>query len=287
MRPQTFGEVTIHRVLELEGPFMLPSDVFPNATPQALEPDMHWLLNHAICPNTGKLILPVQSYVVQTPDHTILIDTCVGCGKTSALPDWNDRDDDTWLRNLAAAGFTPQDIDFVFCTHLHADHTGWNTRLLDGRWVPTFPNATYILAKSEVAKAEADQSNVFRENVQPILEAGQAQLVETDFALNNMITLIPTPGHTVGHVCVQIQSGGQTAIMIGDVIHSPIQLAHPDWSMVYDDDMDLAAATRIKLFDGLVDTDTLVLTAHLPTPSAGRLTGHTDRPYDFAYVDKE
>ena len=160
-------------------------------------------------------------------------------------------------------------------------------RLLDGRWVPTFPNATYILAKSEVAKAEADQSNVYRENVQPILEAGQAQLVETDFALNNMITLVPTPGHTVGHVCVQIQSGGQTAIMIGDVIHSPIQLAHPDWSMVYDDDMDLAAATRIKLFDGLVDTDTLVLTAHLPSPSAGRLTGHPNRPYDFKYVDTD
>lgn len=266
---------------------MPPSEVFPNATPDALEPDMHWLLGHAICPETGKLILPVQSYVVQTPDHTILIDTCVGCGKTSGLPDWNDRDDDTWLRNLRTAGFTPEDIDFVFCTHLHTDHSGWNTRLLDGRWVPTFPNAKYILSKTEVDAFAAKDAPSYHENVLPILEAGQAQLVETDFALNDRVTLIPTPGHTTGHVCVQIKSGGQTAIMIGDVIHSPIQLAHPDWSMVFDDDMDMAAATRIKLFDGLCDTDTLVLTAHLPSPSAGRITGHANRPYDFKYVDKD
>ena len=284
MRPQSFGEVTIHRVLELEGPFLPPADVFPMATPDALEPDMHWLMGHAICPDTGKLLLPVQSYVVKTPDHTILIDTCIGCGKQDSFPDWHEWDDDTWLRNLARAGFTVEDIDFVFCTHLHSDHTGWNTRLLDGRWVPTFPNAKYILSRVEVANAKAKCSNTYLQNVLPILEADQAELVETDFALNDMITLIPTPGHTAGHVCVQIKSGEQTAIMIGDVIHSPIQLAHPDWSMVFDDDMDMAAATRIALFDGLCETDTLVLTAHLPSPSAGRIVDHPDRPYDFKYV---
>jgi glyoxylase-like metal-dependent hydrolase (beta-lactamase superfamily II) len=266
---------------------MLPSEVFPQATPQALEPDMHWLMNHAICPDTGKLILPIQSYVVQTPQHTILIDTCIGCGKVDSFNEWNDRDDDTWLRNLAAAGFTPEDIDYVFCTHLHSDHTGWNTRLLDDRWVPTFPNAKYILSKVEVAKSEATGSNTYKQNVLPIIEAGQAELVETDFALNDMIHLVPTPGHTVGHVCVHIQSGGQNAILIGDTIHSPIQLAHPDWSMIFDDDMDMAAATRIKLFDNLCETDTLVFTAHLPSPSAGHIVTHPDRPYDFSYVDKD
>ena len=285
MRPQSFGDVTIHRVLEMEGPFLHPQDVFPKATPKALEPDMHWLSNHAICSTTGKLILPIQSYVVETPNHTILIDTCVGCGKSDDFPDWNDRDDTTWLRNLQNAGFTPDHIDYVFCTHLHSDHTGWNTRLLDGRWVPTFPNATYILSRIEVAKSAEKGTNTYKQNVLPIIEAGQAKLVDTDFALNDMITLIPTPGHTTGHVCVQIQSGGQTAIMIGDVIHSPIQLAHPDWSMVFDDDMNMAAATRIKLFDQLCDTDTLVLTAHLPSPSAGHITDHADRPYDFKYTD--
>lgn len=285
MRPQTFGDVTIHRILEIEGPFVPPNDIFPNATPDALEPDMHWLINHAICADTGKLILPIQSYVVQTPDHTILVDTCVGCGKTDDFPDWNNRDDDTWLRNLNAAGFRVEDIDFVFCTHLHSDHTGWNTRLLDGRWVPTFPNAKYILSRVEVANAEAKGSNTYKQNVAPILQAGQAQLVETDFALNDMIHLAPTPGHTAGHVCVHIHSNGHHAVMIGDAMHSPIQLAHPDWSMVFDDDMELAAKTRQALLDGLCETKTMVFTAHLPSPSAGRVTRHPDRPFDFKYVD--
>lgn len=287
MRAQTIGDVTIHRILELEGPFLPPQEVFPKATPEALAPDMHWLNGHALCPDTGKLILPVQSYVVRTPQHTILIDTCIGCGKTSGLPEWNDRDDDTWLRNLNAAGFSVEDIDYVFCTHLHTDHSGWNTRLLDGRWVPTFPNAKYILSKTEVETFAAKTTPSYVENVLPILEAGQAELVETDFALNDMVTLIPSPGHTAGHVCVQITSGGQTAIMIGDVIHSPIQLAHPDWSMVYDDDMDMAAATRMKLFDDLCETSTLVLTAHLPSPSAGQLVKHKNRPFDFVYLEQD
>ena len=225
--------------------------------------------------------------MIQTPHHTILIDTCLGCNKTSSIPDWANRTDETWLRNFTAAGFALEDIDFVFCTHLHADHCGWNTRLLDGRWVPTFPNAQYILAKTEVAACEKNGPDTYRESVLPIIEAGQAKLVDADYALDDTIWLTPSHGHTAGHVCVNIRSQGQYAIMIGDMIHTPLQLAYPDWSPNFDHNITQSIATRKTFLDQHCETDTLILTAHLPSPSVGHITGHTERPYDFKYADED
>jgi glyoxylase-like metal-dependent hydrolase (beta-lactamase superfamily II) len=270
-----FGDITIHRILELEAPFLRPDEI---------EPHRHWLEPTALDPISGKLILPVQSYVVKTQHHTILIDTCIGCNKINGIPDWNNRNDQTWLNNLNAAGFTPADIDFVFCTHLHSDHCGWNTKLLDGRWVPTFANAQYILAKSEVAATEIGAPNTYTQNVLPILEAGQARLVETDYALNNQIWLTPAPGHTVGHVCINIRSNGHHAIMIGDMLHSPLQLAHPDWSPNFDTNPVEATQTRTTFLNTHCETETFILTAHLPSPSVGHIVEHKNRPFDFKYA---
>ena len=283
MHTRQFGDVTIHRILELEEPFVHPTDIFDDATDAKIDPYRDWLEPNALCPDTGKIILPVQSYIIRTPHHTALIDTCIGCNKTSSIPDWSNRTDEVWLRNFKAAGFAPEDIDFVFCTHLHGDHCGWNTRLLDGRWVPSFPNAQYILAKTEVEACAANGPDTYRESVLPIIKAGQAKLVDADFALDDTLWLTPSHGHTAGHVCVNIRSQGQHAIMIGDMIHTPLQLAYPGWSPYFDNDLSQSATTRKTFFDQHCETDTLILTAHLPSPSVGHITGHPDRPYDFKY----
>ena len=140
-----------------------------------------------------------QSYLVRTRHHTILIDTCNGCHKSvSWLPDGWRRNNEIWLDRLIAAGVGPEGIDYVFRTHFHSDHSGWNTRLVDGRWAPTFANARYIFARTEYAAAEAGHDSVFRENVLPVMAAGQAVLVDMDYALDDEVWLEPTPGHTPG-----------------------------------------------------------------------------------------
>ncbi len=163
------------------------------------------------------------------------------------------------------------------------DHCGWNTRLLDGRWVPTFPNAKYILAKEEYAASEAGGSAVFTESVLPIMEAGQAVLVDTDYALDDEVWLTPLAGHTAGHVGVNISSQGQNALMIGDMIHSPIQLVYPEWSPKFDHDKVLSAKTRRHTLESHCDSACLILTAHFPSPSVGRVVSHPEREFDFQY----
>jgi glyoxylase-like metal-dependent hydrolase (beta-lactamase superfamily II) len=263
----------------------LPSDFFDEATEEAVSPHRRWLVPRALHPETGRMVLPIQSYLVRTRHHTILIDTCIGCRKSDKeIPEWHDRHDETWLDNLAAAGVGVDAIDYVFCTHLHLDHCGWNTRLVDGRWVPTFPNAKYILARDEVAASEAKNSTVYRENVLPILEAKRAVLVETDYALDDEVWLEPTLGHTAGHVAVNLRSGARHAVMCGDMMHSPLQLAEVDWSPNFDYDMAQSRATRRKFLERHCQTDTLVMTAHFPSPSVGRIVPRRGA-YDILYFD--
>jgi glyoxylase-like metal-dependent hydrolase (beta-lactamase superfamily II) len=278
------GDITIQRIVEHEVPVYLPSDMFDEATPDAVAPYQEWLEPDALCPATGCLIMPVVSYLVRTRHHCILIDTCVGCDKTYAEPPaWHQRQNEAWLANLQAAGVQPDDIDFVFCTHLHSDHCGWNTRLVDDRWVPTFPNAKYVFARDEYEATEAEGHQLFLDNVLPVMEAKQAVLVDMDYALDDELWLEPTIGHTAGHVAIHLKSGAYHAAMCGDLIHSPIQLAEPDWSCNSDFDLVLAATTRKNFLDVYCDSDSLILTSHFPSPSVGHIIRRVDR-YDFRYV---
>lgn len=286
LQSRQIGNIRIDRIVEFNIPIFPPAEFFDEAVPEALAPHRHWLEPHALDPSTGNMVMPVQSWLLRTRHHRILLDTCIGCNKTGdKVPEWHDLRDTRWLRNLKAAGVDPADIDYVFCTHLHLDHCGWNTRLEDGRWIPTFPNARYILARDEYAAAESLDDTVFRENVLPVMEAGQAVLVGGDYALDDEIWLTPSPGHTPGHVCVNFASGGQGAIMIGDTMHNPLQLAEPDWSPNFDHDRKQSARTRRCLLERHCDSDIVVLTAHFPSPSIGHVISHRERGFDFAYLD--
>ena len=278
------GEITVHRIVEHEVPVYLPTDMFDDAIPEAVEPYRDWLVPKALCPRTGCLVMPVVSYLVRTRHHRILIDTCVGCDKTYAEPPaWHQRENERWLAGLAAAGAHPDEIDFVFCTHLHSDHCGWNTRLVNGRWKPTFRNAKYVFSREEYAATEAEGHQLFLDNVLPVMEARQAVLVDMDYALDDELWLEPTTGHTAGHVAVHLRSGPHRAAMCGDLIHSPLQLVEPDWSCNSDFDLVLAATTRKKFLRTHCDTETLILTSHFPSPSVGHIVSSANR-YDFNYL---
>jgi len=281
------GDITVHRIVEHEVPIYHPSEIFDEATAEALEPYREWLEPKALCPQTGLLIMPVQSYLVRTRHHCILIDACCGHQKTYAEPgEWHQDSNAGWLDKLRAAGVQPEEIDYVFCTHLHSDHCGWNTQLIDGRWVPTFPNAKYIFSRNEYQSIQAENSQIFIENVLPVMDAKQAVLVDLDYALDDEIWLEPTVGHSVGHVAVHLKSRGHHAVMCGDLIHTPLQLAEPGWSLNSDYDLEAAANTRMAFLNTYCDSDSLILTAHFPSPSIGHIISK-DHRFDFRYYQHD
>ena len=201
------------------------------------------------------------------------------------MPTWNLRQG-TFLQDLAAGGYPPASIDTVLCTHLHVDHVGWNTRLVDGKWVPTFANARYVFGKTEYEhwrdhSDAPDRVAVFNDSVKPIAEAGKADLVAGDARLADEITLIPTPGHSPGHLSVHIKSDGEEALLTGDVAHHPCQMAHLDWSSTADSDPAQSVVTRRALFSRFADTPTLVIGGHF---SAGHIKRDGDA-FRFAALD--
>jgi glyoxylase-like metal-dependent hydrolase (beta-lactamase superfamily II) len=271
------GDFTIHRIVEQELPLVPAREFLPDLTPELLAENRGWMKKAGAIDADDKLILCFQSYVIKTPHHTILIDSCIGNDKPRPdAPNWNMKTDDTYMRGLAAAGFSVNDIDFVLCTHLHVDHVGWNTRLENGCWVPTFPKARYVFGDTEYvywseqsAKAEVPS---FADSVLPVIEAKRAALVTSDYAIGDHVRLLPTPGHTPGHVAITFgRSGKEDAVFAGDLMHSPLQTLHPELSPKFDFDREQSAVTRRSFLERYCDTNTLCCTAHFPSPSAGKI----------------
>jgi glyoxylase-like metal-dependent hydrolase (beta-lactamase superfamily II) len=281
MQTLTIGDIRIDRVLEQEGPIFGLDFLLPEAPADMFDANADWLTPRFADPASRNLILSFHSLLVRTPSRTILVDACVGNDKERPeRPPWH-RAQFPFLDNLAKHGVAPEDIDIVLCTHLHADHVGWNTRLLDGRWVPTFPNATYVFARREYAHWEAENAKAsadepllhgsFADSVLPIVDAGRAQLVESDHELDHGIRLEPAPGHTPGNIVIRVERNGARALLVGDAIHSPAQFADPGLSTRFCSDPVQSAETRTRLIDEVAETDTAFLTAHFPTPTLGRV----------------
>ncbi len=288
-QPIRVGDATVQRIVEQEAPFFDPSEFFAKLTPARLEENRAWLEPRYIDPVTGKLILCIQSYLVRTPHHNILIDSCVGNDKPRPRrPFWDMLKGADYERSLKAAGLGFDDIDFVMGTHQHVDHVGWNTRLQDGRWGPTFPKARYLFSDRELAywtqRQEADPDAVpwIGDSVLPIVQAGRCDIVTSDHVVDDDIHFMPTPGHTIDHFSVRIGRKDQDAIITGDMIHSPLQARLPELGMMSDYDPDLGARSRRTLLAGVCDTPTLLCTAHFPSPSVGRVTRSGD---GFRFVE--
>ena len=291
MSHRQLGSLQITRALEMVMPFDRQA-FFPEQSEADWAPHRHWLEPNAMDPQTGDLQFPVQSYVVKTSHHTILIDTCVGNHKARPnRPAWHMKSDGDYMEALSTAGLSVDDIDYVMCTHLHSDHIGWNTRLQDGRWVPTFPNARYVFSDKELAAwrdvgHDKFARTPYEDSVLPIEEAGRCDLVKNDFALDDEVWLEPTPGHTPDHVAVHLKSGNAEAVMSGDLMHSPVQCAHPEWTPWPDWDPAIAKKTRRAFLERYCETDTLICTAHFPLPSAGRILRDGDA-FRFGYDEQD
>lgn len=279
MRAWTIGEATITPVIEVEtvtSPRFLFKKVDKNGV-KAIAERSPWLQPSFVDDN-GYLLQRIQCLVVEIGGKRIAVDTCVGNDKVRANPGWNQLQL-PFLNDMVAAGFPPESIDVVVCTHLHVDHVGWNTRLVDGQWVPTFPNARYLFVAPEFEywrdTAYPDDDQIFGDSVAPIVDAGLAELVPADHEVCPGVRLDPTPGHTPGHVSVLIESAGQRAVITGDMIHTPIQIAEVGLSSDFDYDPAAAADTRRSFLTRYSD-GTLVIGTHWGGPGAGRIAPDGD-----------
>jgi glyoxylase-like metal-dependent hydrolase (beta-lactamase superfamily II) len=272
------GDVTVTKIVELDvtGGTRF---ILPQAAPEAVLP-IGWLQPHFVSPE-GKLRMSIHALIVETASRRIIVDTCLGNDKENrSVPRWN-KLQGPFLADLAAAGYPRESIDTVLCTHLHVDHVGWNTMLVAGRWVPTFPKARYLMGRVEFEHWRAERENqahaaVFGDSVAPVFDAGLVDLVETDHRVSDEVSLVPTLGHTPGHVSVRISSKGEEALITGDFIHHPCQMARPEWSSTADHDASRAIATRRTMFSRLAGTPTLVIGTHFAGPTAGRVVKDGD-----------
>ena len=267
------GAVKVTRVVEMEIPIPPETPIFTQATRDALRA-IPWLYPNFVNAQ-DEMLLSMHALLVEAPGLRLVVDTCVGNDKPRAGMTGPNGLSTNFLEKVAEAGWTRESVDVVICTHMHVDHVGWNTMLQDGKWVPTFPNARYLFGKTEFAhwsaEGDAEQQAILADSVQPILDAGLAEFVDMDYRVSPEVYLVPTTGHTPGHVSVMIESGGETAVITGDMTHHPCQLAHPDWSPSFDSDQTAAAVTRAKMFAEWADQPILVIGTHYAAPTAGHV----------------
>jgi glyoxylase-like metal-dependent hydrolase (beta-lactamase superfamily II) len=268
------GDVTITPFVEIANAGDIIQEILPEARNDRVQ-SISWLVPH-FADEDGTLKAVVQAFVVATPTRRIIIDTCVGDGRVRPdLPAWQNLQTG-FLEKLKTRGVPPESIDTVLCTHLHFDHVGWNTTYVGGRWVPTFRSARYLFARDEfhywkdrpAAEIESDH-NGFADSVLPVFEAGCVELVSTNHQVCPEITLIPTPGHTPAHVSVLIDSKGHQALITGDVMHHPCQIANPGWNTLSDTSKEMAKATREALLKRVATGNILLIGSHFASPTAG------------------
>ncbi len=272
MNSWQIGDVKITRIVEMQvtggSRFILPE-----ATREACLP-ISWLAPHFMDAE-GNLIMSIHALVIDTGARRIVVDTCIGNDKQRQIPNWSNLQT-SFLTDLEAAGYPRESIDTVLCTHLHVDHVGWNTMLVDGEWLPTFPNARYLLADKEFnywSAEEVDEAgdDIMADSVQPVVAAGLVDLVDWEHEVSPEVKLEPTPGHTPGHVSVHIRSQGAEALITGDFMHHPCQMTRTDWCSPADFDSQTARATRETALAQYAGTDVLIIGTHFATPTAGRV----------------
>ena len=237
----------------------------------------------------ARMIISFQCFVLRSQGRTAMIDTCIGNDRRREFDVFCNMQN-TFLEDLTTAGFPREQVTDVLCTHLHFDHVGWNTRLIGGKWVPTFPQARYLFGRREWQhwKHLRDTDGYhhmdhLQDSIDPILAAGLEQFIDADFRLTDEVSLIATPGHTPGHVSVLINSRGQQAVITGDLMHNPIQIAVPATEARFDMDKPQAARTRCDFVQRFCNSGTLVIGSHFAEPTAGPYRARRQRRGNSEY----
>ena len=269
------GNVSITSVIELDLS-VDPSFTLPDATPENLAPDFNWLKPHFV-DRDGKLKFRVQALLLESCGHKIIIDTCVGNDKQRSEPVFNELNR-PFIEDIAKSGFKREAVDIVVCTHLHYDHIGWNTMKVKDEWIPTFPNARYLITQPEFDHCRAQEDDfwkkAFGDSVAPVFEAGLVELVDCNYQITPELRLFPTPGHTPGHCSVAIDSEGKRGMITGDIMHHPCQCQHPEWKCVADSSTEQAEITRREFLKSVGDQDISVIGTHWSAPKPVRITKH-------------
>ena len=274
-------DIKVTRIVESESVFDIPT-MFPKASAEEVQ-KLDWLKPHFVTDDwQGKL--SIHALVVETPELTIVVDTCIGNDRDRLAYETSNNLQTAFMQDFEAAGFDREKVDVVLCTHLHFDHVGWNTMKVGDAWVPTFPNARYLFNRAEFEywrdtqdEATEDmflnvQKNVFIDSVKPVIDAGLVDLVDENHRVSDEVWLEPTPGHSPGHVCIRLRSQGQDAFITGDMVHHPFQFANAEWSMAsVDYDSDMATATRARVYGEVADQPVLVICTHFAGVTAGRV----------------
>jgi glyoxylase-like metal-dependent hydrolase (beta-lactamase superfamily II) len=287
------GDISLQRIIESEAPVISPGEIFPQWQSHYLSENRDWLVPRFFHPRAELLVFASQSFLVRRNGRTILIDTCVGNDKERKRLFYH-RGNWPWLDRLRAAGIEPADVDMVLCSHLHVDHVGWNTKLENGKWVPTFPNARYLFSRREweywssggSARVLPHTGDYFSDSVLPVIASGQAELVEDEFAVDESIWLEPTPGHTPGHCAVHLRNGSSHALLTGDLIHHPLQVRYPDWSTRFCIDPDMARRSRRDFLDKHANSNILICPSHFPDPT-GMFIQRDGADYDFKFAGEQ
>jgi glyoxylase-like metal-dependent hydrolase (beta-lactamase superfamily II) len=279
------GAIEVQRVEEMLTPGFFPAFLFPDYDPAVLEEHPALAAPEFYHAPTGRLVSSMQTWLLRVGSHVVLIDT--GCGNDKvreneefkrfhklSLP---------YLETLASCGVRPEDVTMVINTHLHVDHVGWNTRLVDGRWVPTFPNARYIIGRHELAHWRDPEAGpklhpwgvpVIADSVDPVVEAGLVDLVDAGDTILPGVTVSAVPGHTAGQLAVHVASEGAHGVFTADVFHQPMQIVRPLWNSRFCEVPDAAIATRRRVLAEAADQDAVLFPSHTGYPHAGRIARH-------------
>jgi glyoxylase-like metal-dependent hydrolase (beta-lactamase superfamily II) len=283
----TLGDVELTRVFESRRVALPREMVFPDRDPKLWHAHSHWLAPDYWDPAEDTMFTSVQTWLLRSEGATILVDTGIGNGKDRpGMPVFHQLNSD-YLENLAAAGVRPADVDLVVITHVHGDHVGWNTYWSDGEWVPTFPNARYVISRPDfdywnpanrpATEPVSRMTNVFEDSVEPVHRAGQTVLWEGHHTIDANLSLAPAPGHTPGTSVLTLRSGSDRAMFVGDLLHSPLQIVEPGEAPCFDEDEALATASRRRVLAEVADERALMLPAHFPGAGAAEVSRDGDR----------
>jgi len=273
IRHWRIGDVEVARIVEVNAFEDNIAMLLKDETAEFVK-QYDWLRPH-FATAEGLMKISFQAFVLRSRGKNVMIDTCIGADRKREYDVFCNLKT-SFLEDLAVAGFPAASIHAVLCTHLHFDHVGWNTHLVNGRWVPTFPQARYLFGKQEFdhwkhLRETGGYHNVehLHDSIDPIVSAGLAEYVTADYRLTDEVSLFATPGHTPGHVSVLIQSRGEAAVITGDLMHHPIQLAEPLRHGNFDMDKPQGALTRQAFVERFGDSKVMIIGSHFSDPTAG------------------
>jgi len=271
------GDAEVVRIEEYHGLGFPPEAFLPDWDIGLIEKHLGWMVPGHYSPPDGRLMGSIHSWLIRLPNLTVLVDTCSGNHKHRPDSPFFSMMNSRYMENLSAAGVHPDEVDIVFCTHLHIDHVGWNTRLIDGRWVPTFKNAKYIASRTEFERITGEQKdlpdnqNMILDTIQPIIDSNQWLLIDTPYHVSDELLIEASPGHTAGHTHLKLVTKGGKAVFVGDIVHHPIQVHFPHWNSAACENPELAVQSRLKVLEELSETDAWLMPIHFADPFCCRV----------------